>query len=47
MNKEEINAGILSNKHNVGNLSICFSSPSPPGMRSVSTAMIKLPSNKK
>lgn len=48
INTDELHAGNITNRHNVGNLSICFSSPSPPGMRSVSNPMkMKLPSNKK
>ena len=47
INTEEIHAGSSTTRHNLGNLSICFSSPSPPGMRSVANINQKLGSNKK
>jgi hypothetical protein len=47
LNKEEINAGSSTTRHNLGNISICFSSPSPPGIRTVTNATNKLHSNKK
>jgi len=47
LNKEEIQLGSKTTRHNLGNISICFSSPSPPGMRTVTNAANKLQSNKK
>ena len=47
LNKEETHVGSSTTRHNLGNISICFSSPSPPGVRTVTNAANKLHSNKK